>query len=152
MNGNLLMGSAALIVNLGIQVMAVVLLIRFFVHQLESGEMTGSLRTDLRMLSTVILVLFFGHLLQAATWSLIFLWLNEFSDVQTAFYHSLVNLTSLGYGDIVMSEKHRLLGAMEAANGVLMFGLSAGSILSVMNRMFSRHAQVVAGKDETAGR
>ena len=32
----------------------------------------------------------------------------------------------------------RLLGALEAANGVLMFGLSAGTILSVMNVLFRR--------------
>ena len=73
-----------------------------------------------------------------ATWAILFLWLGEFEDFATAFYHSTVNFTSLGYGDIVMSEERRLLGALEAANGVLMFGLSAGAILSVMNGMFNR--------------
>jgi hypothetical protein len=38
-----------------------------------------------------------------------------------------------------MNERWRLLGGLEAANGVLMFGLSAGTILSVMNQLFSRH-------------
>ena len=40
-----------------------------------------------------------------------------------------------------MSPKWRLLGALEAANGVMMFGLTAGTILSVMNRQFSRRIQ-----------
>ena len=45
-----------------------------------------------------------------------------------------------------MSEERRLLGALEAANGVLMFGLSAGAILSVMNGLFSRRKAVAALK------
>ena len=83
-----------------------------------------------------------------ATWAMLFLWMGEFEDFATAFYHSTVNFTSLGYGDIVMSEEHRLLGALEAANGVLMFGLSAGAILSVMNGMFNRHKGVSHIKDK----
>jgi hypothetical protein len=35
-----------------------------------------------------------------------------------------------------MEAPWRLLGGLEAANGVLMFGLSAGALLSMMNRMF----------------
>jgi hypothetical protein len=65
--------------------------------------------------------------------------LGEFPDFDTAFYHSAVNFASLGYGDIVMSERWRLLGALEATNGVLMLSLSAGAILSVMNDVLSRN-------------
>lgn len=144
---NLLVGSAALVVNLGIQVVAVVMLISYFVRRMDSPHVQRTLGADVKMLSLVILVLFLGHLLQATTWALLFLGLDQFSDPQTALYHSLVNFTSLGYGDIVMSEEFRLLGAMEAANGVLMFGLSAGSILSVMNRMFVHHVHEKTGKD-----
>jgi hypothetical protein len=87
-------------------------------------------------------VLMLGHFFMFATWAVLFTVLGEFEDFATAFYHSTVNFTSLGYGDIVMSEQRRLLGALEAANGVLMFGLSAGAILSVMNGMFSRRKTV----------
>ncbi|MGA0266084.1 MAG: ion channel [Lysobacterales bacterium] len=147
MLSNLLLGSTALIINLGIQVYAIVVLLGYFGRRVGAGKAAEGLGQDMYALSLVILVLFLGHMLQASTWAMIFFWLGEFSDKHTALYHSLVNLTSLGYGDIVMSERHRLLGAMEAANGVLMFGLSAGSILSVMNRMFARQLQA-RGKTE----
>jgi len=49
------------------------------------------------------------------------------------------NFAALGYGDIVMSERWRLLGALEATNGVLMLGLSSGGVLSVMNGVLSQH-------------
>ena len=67
------------------------------------------------------------------------MYLGEFQDFATAFYHSTVNFASLGYGDLVMSEQWRLLGALEAANGVLMFGLTAGTMFSIMQNMVRQH-------------
>ena len=102
-------------------------------------------------MSLVFLVLFAGHVLQFALWAALFMYLGEFKDFDTAFYHSVVNFTSLGYGDIVMSEKWRLLGALEAANGILMFGLTAGGFLALMLRMFGRHEHVVEARSKLSG-
>jgi len=137
----LLIGSVALVVNLAIQVLALVILIGFMVRRLEAKPHAPGLVADFVVIIIVLSFLFAGHLLQFSTWALVFVWLGQFTDFETAFYHSVVNFTSLGYGDIVMDEHWRLLGALEAANGVLMFGLTAGSLLSVMNRLFSRHKE-----------
>ena len=59
-----------------------------------------------------------------------FLFLNEFQQFSAAFYHSAVNFGSLGYGDIVMSDKYKLLGALEAINGVLMIGVSTAALMT----------------------
>jgi len=60
---------------------------------------------------------------------------GEFSEFGTAYYHSAVNYTTLGYGDIVMSPAWRLLGPVEAANGMLMFGVSTAMIFAVIQRL-----------------
>ena len=138
MFANLLMGTLLMVVNLGIQVLAVSILISYFSKRMIAGEMALSLTAEAKSLSVVMGVLMLGHFFMFATWAMLFTSLGEFENFATAFYHSTVNFTSLGYGDIVMSEERRLLGALEAANGVLMFGLSAGAILAVMNGMFSR--------------
>ena len=78
--------------------------------------------------SIVMSMLLVGILGQISLWSLLFISLDEFDQYATAFYHSTVNFGSLGYGDIVMSEKHRLLGALEAINGVLMIGISTAAL------------------------
>ena len=142
---NLLFGTTLLIVNLGIQVIAVTILIRYITGLLTDSTTTT---TDAVVLTVVMTVLLLGHMFQFATWALLFIWLNEFQDFATAFYHSTVNFTSLGYGDIVMSAERRLLGALEAANGVLMFGLSAGTILSVMNWLFRRRKEFSEFRDK----
>lgn len=147
MLGPLLVGSLTIVANMGIQVMAVVFLIRFLSRRFGLNISAGGFSEDARMLSIVILFLFAGHIVQFAVWALLFMLLGEFGDFTTAFYHSTVNFSSLGYGDIVMSAEWRLLGALEAANGVLMFGLSAGTILSVMQRMFARHREAISAHE-----
>jgi hypothetical protein len=47
-----------------------------------------------------------------------------------------MNYTSLGYGDVVMSNSWKLLGPLETANGMLMFGVSTAIIFAVMQRLF----------------
>jgi Ion channel len=137
---NLLLGSATVFLSMGIQVAVVVMMIRYLI-KITSREdrKTDGFGFDTYVISIVLLLLFAGHLVQIVIWAALFMYLGEFSDFATAFYHSAVNFASLGYGDIVMSEKWRLLGALEASNGVLMFGLSAGTLLAVMTRLFSRH-------------
>ena len=71
-----------------------------------------------------MLLMLLGNFLQMAIWAGLFRLLGEFSDFPTALYHSAVNFATLGYGDIVMSPRWRLLGPIEAANGILMFGVS----------------------------
>jgi len=140
---DLIIGSLAILVNMVIQVAAVVVAVSYIMHRMNMGKMTPGIYTDIKLMGVILAVLFIGHELQFAAWAAIFVWVGEFSDFKTAFYHSVVNFTSLGYGDIVMSEKWRLLGALEAANGVLMFGLTASSFLAVMTRLITRHKRVV---------
>ena len=95
------------------------------------------------------LIMMVGSLVQISVWAGLFLLRAEFADFATAFYHSTVNFSTLGYGDIVMSEQGRLLGALEAANGVLMFGLTTGVLYSVFNALLRRgwEARVAEGKE-----
>jgi hypothetical protein len=60
---------------------------------------------------------------------------GEFSHFPTAYYHSAVNYTSLGYGDIIMTPAWRLLGPLETADGMLLFGVSAAMIFAVIQRL-----------------
>ncbi len=148
MFANLVIGTLLMIVNLGIQVLAIAALIRYFNRRINLNTMAPSIANDTMTLSMVMAILMIGHVFMFSTWAVLFVRLGEFDDFATAFYHSTVNFTSLGYGDIVMSEGRRLLGALEAANGVLMFGLTAGTILSVMNGLFNRRGAFSSIKEE----
>jgi len=132
----LLLGCATVFSTMAIQIAAVVWMLHYLFTLISSGprRRTG-LGMNTYVISIIMLMLFVGHLVQVAIWALLFMFLGEFEVFDVAFYHSMVNFASLGYGDIVMSDRWRLLGAIEASNGVLMFGLSAGTLLSVMGRL-----------------
>jgi len=136
----MILGCATVFISMGIQVLVVVIMVRYVINVMNSKDRdTHTITFDTMVISQVLLILFAGHLVQIAIWAELFMILDEFDDFLTAFYHSAVNFASLGYGDIVMGERWRLLGAIEASNGVLMFGLSAGTLLSVMSALFSHH-------------
>jgi hypothetical protein len=136
----MLLGSFTVIISMSIQVVFVVMMVRYLIRVMANDDLKAhapGFVFEIIVISMVLLLLFAGHMGQIAIWAMLYMNLGEFDDFLTAFYHSAVNFSSLGYGDIVMSERWRLLGALEAANGVLMFGLSTGTILSVMNRLFA---------------
>ena len=139
MLGPLLIGSLIIIFNMGLQCLAVVVMIRILLRHYPFSNGALTFASKYRILSIVLAVLFAGHLLQSMVWSGFFLFLKEFDSFTTSFYHSIVNFASLGYGDIVMSEKWRLLGALEACNGVLMFGLTTGTLLTIMINLFAHY-------------
>jgi hypothetical protein len=83
----------------------------------------------------VLLYALAAHLLEMALWALVFVFCGEFQDFSTAFYHSAVNYTSLGYGDLIMAPSWKLLGPVETANGMLLFGVSTAMIFAVIQRL-----------------
>jgi hypothetical protein len=91
------------------------------------------------------LILWVGHLMQMAVWAVIFVAAGEFREFAVAFYHSAVNYTTLGYGDVIMSPRWRLLGPQEAASGTLAFGWSIAVIVTVVVRL-TRHRHRAAVK------
>ena len=96
----------------------------------------------------LIMVLLTGHLAQMAVWAVAFMAAGEFGTFAVAFYHSAVNYTTLGYGDIVMSPRWRLLGPQEAASGTLAFGWSTAAIVTVVIRLV-RYRHRAQGRQES---
>ncbi len=126
---NLLLGFPTMVLCLSLQTILLVVSVRYYLNNKHLMN-SPSLWSGLAVLNGVMLLLVIGNLGQIAIWALLFLFLNEFQQFSAAFYHSAVNFSSLGYGDIVMSDKYKLLGALEAINGVLMIGVSTAALMT----------------------
>ena len=122
-------------VTMMIQAIAHALTVRFVIRLLRIGYAGPTFWHNVYVVMGVHLILLTALLGQVAVWAGAFLLCGALPDYATAFYHSAVNFTTLGYGDIVMPPGWRLLGPLEAANGVLMFGLSASAMFAVTNRL-----------------
>jgi Ion channel len=144
---NFLIGLPAMLLCLIVQVAVAFWCVRYYMsHSSHIGSGQGFM-TGIRPLIVVSLVMMLGTLLQIMLWGGLFLWLGEFEQAYDAIYHSAVNFTSLGYGDIVMSRERKLLGPLEAVNGVLMLGMSAATLMAIVQHMITllRDARADAG-------
>lgn len=72
-------------------------------------------------------------MVQVCIWAAVFLATGEIKPHRTSTYFSMVDFTSLGYGDITISAERGILGPMEDANGVLMLGLSTSALFAVLD-------------------
>jgi Ion channel len=90
--------------------------------------------TRLFVLVSVWIVLL--HLTEIAVWALFYLWRHAMPDLSSALYFSAVTYTTTGYGDVVLAEGWRLLGAVEALTGILMCGWSTGFFFAIVNRLY----------------
>lgn len=87
----------------------------------------------------LILLVVFGiiglHTVEIWLYASLYLVLGEARLLEEALYFSTVTFASLGFGDIVLSPHWRLLSAIEAANGVILFAWSTTFLLGVNSRL-----------------
>lgn len=117
--------------------------VRLLSREKTLGRVGVSFWTDTRIVARSILSALAAHLLEVAIWAALFVICGEFSDFGTAYYHSAVNYTSLGYGDILMSPGWRLLGPLETADGFLLFGVSTAMIFAVIQRLVEARYKIL---------
>ena len=78
----------------------------------------------------IVLMMFYISILEVLLWAITYLSLNAIDGFEQAFYFSMVTFTTLGYGDIVLHERWRVLGSFEAANGIIMFGWTTAIVIA----------------------
>jgi hypothetical protein len=135
---NLLVGLPVMLICLLLQAFFLNLSLRQYARFKVSHRGHETSKVNVLLLYTTLLLLTFAYFAETLIWAALFMLLGEFEDFKTALYHSGVNFVTLGYGDVVMSPRWRMLGPLEAANGILMFGLSTAvmtaAVLDIINQ------------------
>lgn len=131
----LAVGAVAVLCTILIHALAVSATVNFFRYERKRGRAGVRLLIDLSIVVLTIAFAFVAHLIEITLWAALFVMCGEFKNLAFAFYHSAVNYSTLGYGDVIMSPSWKLLGPLEAADGALMFGVSTAMIFSVVQRL-----------------
>ena len=118
-----------------IQAAVVTAVVRMVQHETRQRHRPIRWLQGVDVFSRALLLIVVAQLVEIGVWAALFLAVGEFSDFPTAFYHSAMNFTTLGYGDIVMSAEWRLLGPLEAVAGMLMFGISTAVLFMVIQTL-----------------
>jgi Ion channel len=136
---SLALGLGVFALTLCVQVVPTAILIRIATSNNPRGLTRPAFLPNFVLLQVGALLLALAHLVDIALWALLYWGLcGEFADFEVAYYHSAVNFTTLGYGDIVMSARWRLLGPLEAMNGIVMFSLSTALMFALLTRLIQR--------------
>jgi hypothetical protein len=109
--------------------------VRFFRRERRLGRVGPVVSMNLGIFVLAMIFAFVAHLTEIALWAALFVMCGEFKSFALAFYHSAVNYTTLGYGDLIMTPSWKLLGPIEAADGALMFGVSTAMIFTIAQRL-----------------
>lgn len=139
---NVLAAAPVMVLCLLLQGVVVAICLRRYARFRTRVRVPDVLWVDVVLLVTVMLLTLLCNFAQMAIWAALFILLGEFSDFSTALYHSAVNFITLGYGDIVMSKQWRMLGPIEAANGILMFGVSTSVMTAAVMDVIKYHSRL----------
>jgi Ion channel len=131
----LAVGTTAVLCTILIQGLAVGATVNFVRYEKRLGREGTGFWIDLAIVVLAISFAFLAHLLEIALWAVLFVICGEFREFGLAYYHSAVNFTTLGYGDVIMTASWKFLGPLEAADGALMFGVSTAMIFAVIMRL-----------------
>ncbi|UVE15982.1 potassium channel family protein [Pseudomonas sp. LS44] len=135
---NFLVGLPVMLLCLLLQALFVTLSLRQYVRG-KGAHGPDSWVWNTTLLSLVMLIMLLGNFVQMGIWAALFMLLGEFDSFATALYFSGVTFATLGYGDVVMSARWRLLSPLEAANGILMFGVSTAVMTAAVMDVIKRH-------------
>ena len=72
------------------------------------------------------------HGIEAALWAAVYLWLGALGSPETAILYSLDSMATRGASGSMLQAHWQMLGALEATNGMLLFGSSTAFIFTVM--------------------
>ena len=75
------------------------------------------------------------HAVESATWGTAYVLLGALGDQKTAMLYSLEAMTTFGHSNIHLNPRWELLGAMEALQGMLLFGLTTAFLFAIFNEV-----------------
>ena len=132
MLSQLTIGSALVVVTVLVHGVSLDIILR----ALRAIGMETLIRWRLISLSLLVLAVFSAHLIEIWIWAVFYFFIEEIPTFKTALYFSTSSFTTVGYGDLTLSEEWRLLGSLESANGMILFGWSTAFIFTVIHRIY----------------
>jgi len=84
------------------------------------------------LLATLLLTI------EAGLWAASYLSIGALSDIKSAMLYSLGAITSYGHADVFLAPRWRLMGALEALNGIMLFGLTTAFFYDAIQSIRAR--------------
>jgi hypothetical protein len=132
---------------------AMQLIVRMMVKLIRRGPSNPGFWNGTAVLAVVTLIMAVAHLAQIALWAAAFLLCGQIPTFETALCLSAQNFTAFGYGEVMLPDRWRLLSPLEAANGLLFFGMSTAVLFAIMSQLIANRLRIESGyQNEATGK
>jgi len=86
------------------------------------------------MMSVTVSLVTLLHVVQAVLWAAAFVITGAMPDAHRAMLYSISAMTTFGHAPIYLAPHWPMLGALEALNGVILFGLSTAFLYAMIQQ------------------
>jgi hypothetical protein len=83
------------------------------------------------------------HVVEAAIWAAAYWWIGAFGSAIEALLYSVDSISTRGASGLMLGSQWRMMGALEATDGMLLFGISTAYIFTIMQDywpLMARHS------------
>src|SRR5215469_8012030 len=108
--------------------------------RLENGnriELRHLFAINIGLIALVGLLLAVLHGIEAVVWAAAYWWLGALNSPVEALLYSVDSMSTRGASGLVLERHWRMMGALEAMDGMLLFGISTAYIFAVMQGYWS---------------
>jgi hypothetical protein len=88
------------------------------------------------------------HGIEAALWAAAYLWLGAVGPPGIAILYSVDSMATRGASGVLLQPRWQMMGALEAADGMVLFGISTAFIFTVM-QFFYEHLMFRPSPDDS---
>ena len=87
------------------------------------------------------------HGIEAAIWAAAYVWLGALDSQKDAILYSIDSMTTRGASGLTLEQHWRMMGALEAAGGMLLFGISTAYIFAVIQVYWPMLSELFVTRD-----
>jgi hypothetical protein len=94
------------------------------------------------LIGTVGLLLAVLHGIEAGFWAAAYWWVDALASPEEAVLYSLDSITTRGASGLTLPQRWQIMGALESADGMLLFGISTAFMFAVIQKywpLFETH-------------
>jgi hypothetical protein len=127
-----LWGLPILMLTVVLHICGFVLMERVLVCKVNRPSQARSAFYRIAAIAVIALVAVTLHAFEAGVWALVYVSLEALPEFGAAMLYSLSAITAYGHSALFLEERWKLLGAIEAMNGLILFGLTTAFLFSAI--------------------
>jgi hypothetical protein len=132
-------GLTLIVITIAIHALVIVLaartLERFGRRGFQGRAFRHPIMLPVGLVCVVGLALAMLHGIEAVIWALAYVWVGALGTWRDAMLYSVDSITTRGASGLVLASHWSMMGALEAENGVLLFGISTAFVFAVIQEI-----------------